>query len=103
MSKHKKALAPTTETKALSNNQGDYNNRSTWALPLVKARLLSGQRITQAQILQATSGRAWRLSACIHYLRRKGWGIQTRTNEQRCAEYFLSRAEISRLKQEGAK
>ncbi len=76
--------------------------QDTWALPEVKRRLLAGERITQSDMLAATKGRAWRLSAAIYYLRhRHGWGIVSRTGADGCAVYWLPADEIARLRAEG--
>jgi len=78
------------------------SRQDTWCLPEVKRRLLSGQRITQAAMIEATQGRAWRLSAAIHYLRRsQGWGIASIKGRHGWAEYWLPHAEIQRLRSQG--
>ena len=75
------------------------SSKDTWALPLVRRRLLAGERLTQADMLAATNGRAWRLSAAIYYLRhRLGWGIVSRTGANGCAVYWLPADEIARLR-----
>ncbi len=76
--------------------------QDTWALPEVKRRLLAGHHITQSDMLAATEGCAWRLSAAIHYLRHaRGWGIASRTGADGCAVYWLPADEIARLRAEG--
>ena len=80
------------------------STKDTWALPIVKARLLAGERLTQANMLAATGGRAWRLSAAIHYLRhRKGWEIVTTLDGSRVAHYHLPPREIARIRAEMAR
>lgn len=80
------------------------STQDTWALPIVKARLLAGERLTQADMLAATGGRAWRLSAAIHYLRHnKGWGIVTILDDAHVAHYHLPPREIARIRAEMAR
>ena len=69
----------------------DYD---TWALPLVKQKLLNGERITQADMLKATGGKAWRLPAAIYHLSRNGWEIMRHQNPDRTVSYYLTRQEI---------
>jgi len=78
-------------------------SKDTWALPEVKRRLLAGHRITQSDMLRATNGRAWRLSAAVHYLRHaRGWDIATTKDASGCAVYWLPHSEIQRLRAEEA-
>ncbi|RMG35447.1 MAG: hypothetical protein D6720_07170 [Gammaproteobacteria bacterium] len=73
----------------------------TWCLPEVKRRLLVGERVTQADMLAITGGRAWRLAAAVYYLRKRGWDIRTTENASGCAVYHLPPNEIARLRSEG--
>jgi len=55
-------------------------------------------------MIEATQGRAWRLSAAIHYLRRsQGWGIASIKGRHGWAEYWLPHDEIQRLRSQGMK
>ena len=68
----------------------------TWALPLVKEKLLKGEFVTQVDMLKATDGKAWRLSAAIYYLRNHDWEILGHENSDRTVSYYLTRQEIRR-------
>ena len=70
----------------------------TWALPLLKQKLLNAERVTQEVMLKETDGKAWRLSAAIYYLKRSGWDISTVTHMDRTVEYHLDHSEIQRIK-----
>ena len=71
----------------------------TWALTTVKRWLLEGRRFTQADLLEATGGHAWRLSAAIWHLRHYSkWDVLSETQADGCALYWLSRAEIRRIR-----
>lgn len=78
------------------------SSTDTWALPEVKRRLLAGNRVTQADMLKATQGRAWRLSAAIYHLRKRGWNIITTMDAHKVAHYRLPHKEIQRLRQKEA-
>jgi hypothetical protein len=75
------------------------NNCNTWALPLLKQKLLNGEHVTQSEMLAETSGTAWRLSAAVYHLSRRGWNIQ-RYDRSRMRVYYLSHREIRRLRSE---
>lgn len=72
---------------------------STWALPLLKQKLLKGEHVTQSGMLAETGGTAWRLSAAIYYLGRRGWNIQ-RYDRGLIRVYYLEHLEIQRLRSE---
>ncbi|MFE8032028.1 hypothetical protein [Thiohalocapsa marina] len=72
----------------------------TWALPLLKAKLLNGHHVTQADMLAETQSQAWRLAAAIYYLSaRCQWNIR-RHDRDGIRVYHLDHAEIQRLRAE---
>lgn len=78
-------------------------NRSTWALPLLKKKLLSGGHVTQAEMLEATDGRGWRLSAAIFYLNHNlQWRIERYDDPHGFRHYHLEPEEIQRIRAEQA-
>lgn len=69
----------------------------TWALPLLKQKLLDAEHVTQPAMLAETNGKAWRLSAAIYHLTKQGWDI-LRYDRDGIRVYHLNHAEIQRLR-----
>ena len=79
------------------NDSSQKDTCNTWSLPLLKRLLLDGERVTQAQMLERTGGRAWRLSAAVYYLSRHGWDISRTDGPGGIREYFLTPRERQRI------
>lgn len=76
------------------------SHATAWAVDA----LLAGRRVTTLDATRELHGAGWRLAACVHKLRRRlGWNILADRLDDGRARYWLSRAEIRRIRAEAAR